>query len=185
MKKTSPAATAHNDSCNMIPLFGGDEIKMSSTAKAVTPFGGLASFFAWLGAIGYPARVASAMPFSYRSPNAIAPEHTLTAFLSAVLVGASRFAHAGWLRHDRALHAMLGIVRFPGEDAIRRLFHQFTQGRIEAFWRPLWVWLLGLLGEPKGGFTLDLDSTIFNREGSQQGAAKGYNLREESVELTG
>jgi hypothetical protein len=40
------------------------------------------------------ARVAAAMPFGYRSPNAIRPEHTLTAFLSAVLVGASRFAHA-------------------------------------------------------------------------------------------
>jgi hypothetical protein len=67
--------------------------------------------------------------------------------------------------------------RFPGEDTIRRLFHQFSQGRIEAFWRPLWVWLLGLLREPEGGFTLDLDSTIFSREGSQQGAAKGYNPR--------
>jgi len=33
--------------------------------------------------------------FSYRSPNAIALEHTLMAFLSSVLVGASRFAHAG------------------------------------------------------------------------------------------
>jgi hypothetical protein len=76
VKKTSPTATAQNDSCNMMPLFGGDEIKMSSTAKAVTPFGGLASFFSWLGAIGYPARVAAAMPFGYRSPNAIRPEHT-------------------------------------------------------------------------------------------------------------
>lgn len=51
--------------------------------------------------------------------------------LGSVLVGASRFAHAGWLRHDKALHAMLGIARFPGEDAIRGFFHQFTQARIE------------------------------------------------------
>ena len=150
---------------------------MSSTPKAVTPFGGMVSFFAWLGAMGYGARITAAMPFSYQSPNAIPLEHTLTAFLSSVLVGASRFAHSGWLRHDKALHAMLGIPRFPGEDAIRGFFHQFTQARIEAFWRPLWVWLLGLLEEPAGGFTLDMDSTIFNREGSQQGAAKGYNPR--------
>jgi hypothetical protein len=70
-----------------------------------------------------------------------------------------------------------GIARFPGEDAIRRFFHHFTQTRIEAFWRPLWACLLGLLAEPQGGFTLDLDSTIFNREGRQEGAAKGYNPR--------
>ena len=150
---------------------------MSSTPKAVTPLGGMVSFFAWLGTIGYAERIAAAMPFSYQSPNAIPLEHTLTGFLSSVLAGASRFAHAGWLRHDKALHAMLGIARFPGEDAIRRFFHQFTQARIEAFWRPLWVWLLGLLAQPEGGFTLDMDSTIFNREGSQQGAAKGYNPR--------
>ena len=34
--------------------------------------------------------------------------------------GASRFAHAGWLRHDKAFHALLGMERFPAEDAIRR-----------------------------------------------------------------
>src|SRR5271165_7022542 len=28
----------------------------------------------------------------------------VTAFLMAVLAGAKRFAHANWLRHDRALH---------------------------------------------------------------------------------
>lgn len=150
---------------------------MSRTAKAVTPYGGLVSFFAWLRAIGYERRVAAAMPFSYQSPNGIAPEHTLTAFLSSVLMGASRFAHSGWLRHDKALHAMLGIRRFPGEDAIRGFFHRFTQARIEAFWRPLWIWLLGLLAQPADGFTLDMDSTIFNREGCQQGAVKGYNPR--------
>lgn len=64
---------------------------------------------------------------------------------------------------------MLGIALFPGENAIRGFFHQFTQARIEAFWRPLWIWLLGLLAEPAGGFTLDMDSTIFYREGNQQG----------------
>lgn len=117
----------------MMPLFGGDEIKMSSTAKAVTPFGGLASFFSWLGAIGYPARVAAAMPFGYRSPNAIRPEHTLTAFLSAVLVGASRFAHAGWLRHDRALHAMLGIADFQARTPSGGSFTSSAKGVSQRF----------------------------------------------------
>jgi len=30
---------------------------------------------------------------------------------------------------------------------------------------------------PEGGFSLDLDSTVFQRAGQQQGAAKGYNPR--------
>ena len=108
----------------------------------MTPFAGMASFFAWLGALGFAKRVAEVMSFEYRSPNAIAPEQTLLAFMSAVVVGASRFAHAGWLRHDKAFHALLGVERFPSEDAIRRFFNRFTQARIEVFLRPLWRWML-------------------------------------------
>jgi hypothetical protein len=70
---------------------------------------------------------------------------------------------------------MLGIPRFPGTDTIRNLFSRFTQGAIESFWRPLWRWLLPHFAAPHEGFSLDLDSTIFQRSGRQQGAAKGYN----------
>jgi hypothetical protein len=177
MDKTDTTAAAQNETCNFTPLFGSDELKLQTTPKAVTPFAGMASFFAWLGALGFQKRVAEVMPFEYRSPNAIAPEQTLMAFLSAVVVGASRFAHAGWLRHDTAFHALLGVERFPGEDAIRRFFHRFTQAHIEAFWRPVWRWMLELIEAPRAGFSLDLDSTVFSREGEQEGAAKGYNPR--------
>ena len=88
-----------------------------------------------------------------------------------MLVGASRFAHAGWLRHDRAFHALLGMKHFPGEDAIRRFFHRFTQGHVEVFWRSLWKWILDLIEAPNAGFSLNLDSTVFSREGNQEGVA--------------
>jgi hypothetical protein len=97
------------------------------------------------------------------------------AFFFSAIVGASRFAHTDWLRADKALHAMLGIPRFPGTDTIRNLFSRFTQGAVESFWRPLWRWLLPHFAAPHEGFSLDLDSTIFQRSGRQQGAAKGYN----------
>ena len=177
VNKTDTADPAQNDTIKFTPLFGSGEVKFQMTPKAVTPFAGMASFFAWLGALEFPRRAAEVMPFEYRSPNAIAPEQTLLAFISAVVVGASRFAHAGWLRHDKAFHALLGVERFPGEDAIRRFFHRFTQARIEAFWRPLWKWMLELIEAPRAGFSLDLDSTVFSREGHQQGVAKGYNPR--------
>ncbi|NBR49231.1 hypothetical protein EBU02_10395 [bacterium] len=35
--------------------------------------------------------------------------------------------------------------------------------------------MLDLIEAPKAGFSLDLDSTVFLREGNQEGAAKGYN----------
>lgn len=111
------------------------------------------------------------------SPNAIPLAHTFTAFIIGVVTGARRLAHTEVARSDRALHALLGIRRWPGADTVRGLFHRFTQGSIQSFWRPLWVWLLGMIACPEGGFSLDLDSTVFQRAGQQQGAAKGYNPR--------
>ena len=66
---------------------------------------------------------------------------------------------------------MLGMRRFSGEDAVLRFFGRFAQGWIDAFFRPLWRWLLAMVAASREGFTLDLDSTVFNREGSQEGAA--------------
>jgi hypothetical protein len=174
-----PASDSHKTTpVEISALFGQAKLHLDETPKAITPFGGLASFITFLGQIDYAKAVQRCMPFaSPTSPNAIPLAHTLTSFIVSVVVGARRFAHCQWLRADHVLHAMLGMERFPGDDTIRNFFLLFTQGHIEAFWRPLWRWLLNLLACPKAGFSLDLDSTVFCREGSQEGTAKGYNPR--------
>ena len=159
------------------PLFGSKQVLLRSTPKPITPFGGLVSFLEFLQRLALPQQLAATMPFQLRSPNAIPPAHTLTAFMLAVIAGARRFAHTDWLRADKALHALLGIRRFPGTDTIRNFFRRFSQSNIESFWRPLFRWVLEKFSCPTLGFSLDLDSTIFQRAGRQQGAAKGYNPR--------
>lgn len=159
----------------MSPLFGGARLELDQTEKAVTPFGGLAVFAEFLGRIGWSEVLSAHFPFAYRSPNAIAPAQTLTVFLMAVLTGARRFAHAGLLRADRALHAMLGLARCPGDDAIRSLFRRFSHGDVERLFRPLWKWMLERHPKQSHGHTLDLDSTVFARYGHQEGARRGYN----------
>jgi len=159
------------------PLFHQAKVKLTETARPVPPFGGLASFIAFLDQIGFARQVERHLPWRLTSPNAIPLGHSLTAFLISVVVGARRFAHTEMARADRALHALLGMARWPGADTVRSLFHRFTQPALQSFWRPLWVWLLGLLRCPREGFSLDLDSTVFQRSGSQQGAARGYNPR--------
>jgi len=159
------------------PLFGKAKVKLAQTPRAITPFGGLASFVSFLEQIGYAQQVRAHLPWHLTSPNAIPLVHTLTAFCVGVIVGARRFAHTEMARADRALHAQLGLERWPGADTVRSFFHRFTQATVQSFWRPLWVWLLGLVRCPAAGFTLDLDSTVFQRCGHQEGAAKGYNPR--------
>jgi len=177
--ENNPASDLHKTTRTEITsLFGDAKLVLDETPKSITPFGGLSSFIAFLGQISYTREVEQRMPLAApTSPNAIPLAHTLTAFIVCVVAGARRFAHCQWLRADRVLHAMLGIERFPGDDTIRNFFLRFSQASIEAFWRPLWRWSLGVLRCPKAGFSLDLDSTVFCREGSQQGALKGFNPR--------
>ena len=176
MKKEPIAAPHQTTPTEISPLFGGAKLILEETPKPITPFGGLASFLAYLGQMGFVEQLQAALPFADpTSNNAIPLAHTFTAFLTAVVAGARRFAHTQWLRADRALQAMLGIERFPGDDTIRNFFLRFTQAHIEAFWRPLWKWSLGQLAVGPEGFYLDLDSTVLQRSGRQQGAAKGYN----------
>jgi hypothetical protein len=157
------------------PPLAKKPVLLRSTARAVTPFGGLVSLLEFFHKIGLGPKLTETMPFSHTSPNSIPPAHTLMAFLCSVVAGASRFAHSEWLRSDKALHSMLGIDRFPGTDTVRNLFLRFTQSTVQAFWRPLWQWLLPMFKAPAEGFSLDLDSTVFQRSGEQEGVAKGYN----------
>lgn len=159
------------------PIFGGRKVVLVETKRAVTPFGGLAVFTEFLGKIGYREVVAENMPVVLTSPNAIAPAETFTAFLISVAAGARRFAHTGLLRADKALQTIAGISRFPSDDTIRNLFKLFTMGNVYRFFSPIWAWLIKRLPETAGGYSLDLDSTVFERYGKQEGAKKGYNPR--------
>jgi hypothetical protein len=150
-------------------------VVLRQTPRAVTPFGGLSVFIEFLGRIGFAQQVREHLPVRLKSPNAIAAGETFTAFVMSVVAGARRFAHSSLLRADRALHALLGIDRFPTDGTMRNLFKRFTQGMVVRFYEPLWGWQLARLPQREGGYSLDLDSTVFERYGKQEGVKKGYN----------
>ena len=178
MLKTTAPALHKTTRPEITPLFGAAKRVLAETPKAISPFGGRASFISFLGQIGFAAQVQKPLPFAEpASNNAIPRAHCLTAFLLSVVVGARRFAHAEWLRADRVLHALLGCARFPSDDTIRNFFLRFRPADIEAFWRPLWRARLLLVKCPAQGFSLDVDATVFCREGRQEGAQKGFNPR--------
>ena len=158
-------------------LWGEKKVVLRQTPRAVTPFGGLSVFVAFLGKIGYQQQVSEHLPVHLKSPNAIDPGETFTAFLISVVAGARRFAHTAMLRTDKALHALLGIQRFPTDDTVRNLFKRFRQGLVVQFYEPLWSWQLARVPKRAGGYSLDLDSTVFERYGEQEGAKRGYNPR--------
>jgi hypothetical protein len=131
-------------------LLSDERLILRETQRAVTPFGGIAVFISFLGKIGFVEAVRQHMPIRWRSPNHIDPSCTFTAFLVSVLVGARRFAHASVLRGDRALHALLGMHRFPTDDTIRNLFRQFGMGQVQRLYEPLAEWQMQRLPAPRG-----------------------------------
>ena len=94
-----------------------------------------------------------------------------------MVAGARRFAHTSLLRADGALHAVLGMKRFPTDGTIRNLFKRFTQGMVVRLYEPLWAWQVERLPTPEKGYSLDLDSTVFERYGEPEGVKRGYNPR--------
>jgi hypothetical protein len=158
-------------------LLSSERLILRETKRAVTPFGGVAVFVSFLQKIDLVGQLRRHMPVRWKSPNQIDPTATFVAFLMTVLVGAKRFAHAALLRGDQALHALLGIQRFPIDDTIRNLFRQFGMGHVQRLYEPLAEWQMQRLPLRPDGYTLDLDSTVFERYGKQQGSLKGHNPR--------
>jgi hypothetical protein len=159
-------------------IFEGRKIVVTETERALTPFGGMVVFLEFLNRIGFVKKVIECMPVIHRSANSIPPAQTYVAFLISVAAGVRRFAHAGSVRGDRALHGLLGIDRFPSDDTIRNLFLRFGMGEIQHFFEPMTEWMMERVPQLSTGHSLDLDSTVFERHGQQQeGAMKGYNPR--------
>ena len=161
----------------MRALLTGERLKLRETERAVTPFGGLAVFVEYLNRVDLIGELRRRMPVQYRSRNQIDPSSTLVCFLVSVLAGARRFAHTAWLRGDKALHAVLGVQRFPTDDTICNLFRRFTMGHVQRLFEPLKCWEMERLPLRNDGYSLDLDSTVFERYGEQEGSLKGHNPR--------
>jgi len=157
------------------PLDGRQAIEITFTDKPVTAYGGLALFVAFAQRIGLPAKLAEALPFVLTSPNATPPPQILLAFFAGVLAGARRFAQLAVLRVDEPVRQLFGLRRFPSTATFTRFFRRFTQRTVTTTFEALFPWCRERLPARLAGYTLDLDSSVFERYGQPEGALKGYN----------
>jgi hypothetical protein len=125
--------------------------------------------------IGLVQILASVLPDEKQSNNSISAVVVVMSFLVEVLRGARRFSHVAWLRFDAPLRVAFGIVRAPSGSVVTRYFKTFRRVHIEALCEAGNSLVMPLLRRREWGHTLDLDSTVFVRYGSQEGSTKGYN----------
>ncbi len=155
-----------------------ERLAIAYTDKPVSGWGGLIAFVRYLDRLGIRRVLRDVLPDGRTSPNRIDVVAIVLTLWTTVLTGGRRFAHAARLTSDDVIRAALGCHRLPSPMTITRYFGGFRQSQVEALASGLW----GLLLAPRLhghalGMVLDLDSTVLERYGHQEGSLKGHNPR--------
>jgi len=151
------------------------ELFVEYTDKALSGWGGLAVFFEFVEQTGFFRLLKQVFPEKKTSPNFVSSGDIVKALFATVLVGGNRFSHVERVREDQVIRNLIGAARMGSADTVRRLFLDLTRGESQAIYESLHTFSTKLLFHHVQEDVLDLDSTILERYGRQEGVAKGYH----------
>jgi hypothetical protein len=154
-----------------------ERLDVAYTDKPVSGWGGLVAMVRFFDKRGVRELLGRALPDGRTSPNQIPVVDMVLGFLISVLTGARRFAHVERIRADETVRGILGAKRLPSAMSLTRYFGGFVRQQVEHLDEVLWSFTMQWLRAPMLGMTLDLDSTVFERYGRQEGSLKGHNPR--------
>lgn len=150
------------------------------TDKPMSGWGGLSLMFEYLDRIGFYDRLRAVVKELKQSNNRVESFDVVLTFLATVLVGGNRFAHVQRVFRDEVVRQIIGAKRLASEDTVRRFFLSLTRSEAEDLYTELERFTSTLMLRHIGEDVLDLDSTILERYGHQEGASKGYHSRRAS-----
>lgn len=153
------------------------QLSIEYTAKPLSGWGGLSLMFEYLERIGFFDELRGVIKEMKRSNNRVESFDVVLTFLATVLIGGSRFAHVQRVLHDEVVRRISGARRLGSEDTVRRFFLSLTASEAEDFYSVLQRFTSTLMQRHFDEDVLDLDSTILERYGQQEGASKGYHSR--------
>lgn len=151
------------------------ELPIEYTSKPLSGWGGLALFFEYLERVGFVEAIEQALTKTKTSHNQVRNSDVLRTFLATVLVGGNRFAHVQRICHDEVVRRIVGAKRLGSEDTVRRFFLGLSRSESEDAYTVLQRFTSELLACNFKEDILDLDSTILERYGHQEGVGKGYH----------
>lgn len=151
------------------------ELPIEYTSKPLSGWGGLSLMFEYLEQIGFYDQLRDAVKEVKMSNNRVERFDSILTFLVTVLIGGSRFAHVQRVFHDEVVRRIVGAKRLGSEDTVRRFFLSLSSSEAEDLYTSLQNFSNALLLEHTTEDVLDLDSTILERYGQQEGVAKGYH----------
>ena len=152
----------------------GDGFSVGFSSQEVTAWGGLALFKRMLESLEFREAFARFGIPESTSNRGYPTLQLIEQFIVSIWCGACRFAHTEVVRMDSVLCRLFGWSCAAEFKSIMRMFKRFDMLTNERVQMQMYSWLFGKLsGLTK--VTLDLDSTVVTRNGSQEGAGRGYN----------
>lgn len=150
------------------------EFDIGFTDREITPWGGMVFLKQMLQKIGFSKVIEASedlpVPGSNRGYNSTT---IIESFIASIWCGANRFLHTEVTRHDAVLGNIFGWKRTPGQDTFKRFFSKFDQAKNQRISDYFYKWIFDNF--KFDNFTLDIDSSVMTRYGSQEGSKKGYN----------
>ena len=150
------------------------EFEISYTNKEITPWGGMVFLKQMLEKMDFRELIEQNLDLPRPGSNRGYETSTIIeSFITSIWCGASRFLHTEVTRHDAALGQIFGWKKTPGQDVYKRFFSKFTHAKNLRVSEYFYSWIFDNFNFDN--FTLDVDSSIMTRFGTQEGAKKGYN----------
>ena len=149
------------------------DLKLAFTDKEITPWSGMVFMKKLLDQTGILTKLIACELPEQGSNRGYNPIQLITSFMVSIWCGANRFEHLEVSRFDDVLRRIFGFKKMAGHKAYQRYFQKFTIAINQQIFTKLSQWFFNQI--KLDNYTLDVDSTVLTRYGTQQGAAKGYN----------
>lgn len=146
------------------------------TDKPITPYGGLTTVQRFYEKSGLKEQI-NDLPLPQPGSNrGYDPVDLVEGFLVSVLLGARRLSHSGLLNYDTVVGEIFRWRKgMASQSTFSRFFRKFDVGLNDEVFLQLNRWWFEKLHLDR--HTIDVDSTIITRYGTQDGVKRGYNPR--------
>lgn len=149
------------------------DYKIEYTDKEITPWAGILMLRKMLDRMEFDSCLETLALPAQGSNRGYSSHQLIKQFMTSVWCGANKFEHTEVTRQDEVIRQFWGFERMAGHKSFQRFFNKFDQATNQKVFTPLYQWFFKNL--QFNNLTLDVDSTIHTRYGTQQGAKKGYN----------
>lgn len=150
------------------------DLSVAYTSKPWSGWGGTYAFFRFLDKVRWDEYLTAGLPDGRTSPNQTRPLDIAKSLLATVLLEGKRFAHVDRIREDAVVRKIVGAHRLACADSVRRYFGGFSQGQSERLHDATSQLSAALLWGQRSSDIVDLDSTVLDRFGDQEGSSRGY-----------